>query len=403
MSKVIVIGAGPAGLFSGIIAAESGNEVIILEKNSELALKLLMSGSGQCNFTHTGGIKEFSTHYGDRGRIAERILRRFDNRNLMEYFLNNGLNYYIREDGKVFPVSRKSKDVVNLLLKKTEKLKIGIIKKQDVREIAKLDGKFALKTHDKNFVCDKVIMATGGMTYPKTGSDGFGVSLSKILGHSVNELKTGLTPIYVKDFELSEIAGVTFENAGLLYMRKNAAPVNKRGSLLITHKGFSGPLILDNSRYFDAGCELKLNFTDFNDFVEFEKFIVEKAALNGAQTLKKILSGQGMAMRLVEKMTRLSNVDSGKKISQLSKTERKRIGEFLTGYTVKVWKLGNVNEAMVTAGGVSFDDINISTMESRVVDGLYFCGEMLDIDGDTGGYNIQMAFSTGFIAGKNIG
>lgn len=414
MKKIIIIGAGPAGMFAAINAKLADkridypgnleeNEVILIDKNSEIGKKLKISGSGQCNFTHTGDVGQFSTHYGDKSKIASRILRRFDNQKTIDFFSEIGVSSFEREDGKVFPNSLKSRDIINALKLKMEELSVHTILNQNINSIERKGDLFHLSSSDKNFICEKLIVATGGNTYIKTGSDGSMYKILKDMGESVTELRTGLTPIFIKNFEFSDISGISFENATMNFVNSRGKKKNAIGNLLFTHKGLSGPLILDNSRYLNAGDCIRLNFTGFENSSDMEECLIDKSATCGNVSLKRILSELGLPQRLVERLMDICEVDKGLKMAQLGKKVRRKIVDSFTAYEFKIWKLGNVNESMITVGGIDLKSLNLSTMESKRIPGLYYCGEVLDIDGDTGGYNIQMAFSSGYIAGVSAG
>jgi predicted Rossmann fold flavoprotein len=397
---VIIIGSGPAGLFAGINSTVNGNRALILETNKGAGRKLLLSGSGQCNFTHTGDLKIFSLHYGMKKKEALRILRKYDNSKVLDFFDKNKIKYFAREDGKYFPSSKKAIDILNCLLDIFKENSGEIIYNQKVLDVEKKDSYFIVRTKDRELLTEKLIVATGGMTFPKTGSDGSIHKTLKKMGHKIIEPKFGLTPAYIKDFKLSELSGISFSKASIKIPGENNKEINKTGELLITHKGFSGPLIIDNSRYLKKGMMIGLNFTPFSSFEEFNDIFVSFPKNNGKISVKNLILKSSIPKRLIEKIFKDLPFNRDIKLSQLSKDKRKIIINSFMDYKVEINKLGGINEAMVTVGGVDLGEINLSTMESRLVKDLFFCGEVMDIDGDTGGYNIQLAFSTGFIAGN---
>ncbi len=400
MIKTIVIGAGPAGIFAGITSTKKGNKTIILEGNKSPGKKLLISGSGQCNFTHSGDLNEFSNHYGMRKKQALRFLRKYDNKRFLEFLDDNKFQYFQREDGKYFPKSKKSIDMLNLLLKVFNQHDGKMHTAQKVLEIAKVNDSFKVKTAEKVYSAEKVIIASGGITFPATGSDGSMFTIIRKLGCRVNEPFFGLSPVYAEFFDLSELAGISFKKAGIKIINDDQKSIRKKGEMLITHKGFSGPLIIDNSRYMKKGCQLEINFTGFDSSETFNEQFIKHSERNGKILLKNFLGKFDLPRRLVEKLLKQNCIDENTRLSQLNKIVRKQIVRSFTAYPVKVKKIGGINESMITVGGIDLDDVNLSTMESKSIRGLYFCGEVLDIDGDTGGYNIQLAISTGFIAGN---
>ncbi len=401
MDQIIVIGSGPAGLMATITASMKGKKVILLERNEKVSKKLAISGSGQCNLTHDGDIMEFCEHYGKKKKEAYRILRKFSNLQLIDFFHRFQLRLDMRDDGKCFPLSRRSEDIINFLLARLKENAVDIIRNSYVINIVKRGELFRVITKNGEYITKSLICATGGHTFVHTGSDGSFFKIARQLGHTIIPLGKGLSPVYTEKHSLKELSGMSFKDAGLIYKDKNGLIQKKRGELLITHKGFSGPLIIDNSRDFFEGMSLLINFTSFLISEEMENRIIEMASITGRKTLTSFLSELGMPKRLIEKLLLLSGINKGTFLSQLNRNDRALIRDCFTAYPVKVKALGGINESMVTTGGIDLKEIKLSTMESKLVNNLYFCGEMLDIDGDSGGYNIQMAFSTGYIAGFN--
>lgn len=400
MGKIIVIGAGPAGIMAALTAAKKGESVLLIERNKQAARKLFISGSGQCNLTHSGDISSFSLHYGEKSKVAFRILRRFSNEDLIDFFKNLGLPLKKRDDGKYFPKSLKSSNVISCLLKTLESNAVQLILNNSVISIEKSNNVFLVTTKKEKYTAKCVICATGGFTYPKTGSDGKFFSIIEKMNHHIVPLGKGLSPIFTKDNDLKRLAGISFKNAAIGFKTKNNKPINARGELLVTHHGFSGPLILDYSRYFQKGMKIHLNFTPFKDRNELEKQMIAYTKAHGKNTVVSFFQKNAIPKRLIITLFQRINIDMRITFSQLSSPNRKQLSEVFADYKTTIESLGNINESMVTTGGIDLKEIKLSTMESKIIKGLYFCGEMIDIDGDSGGYNIQMAFSTGFIAGQ---
>ena len=400
MEKIVVIGTGPAGLMAALSAMGKGHKVLILEKNEIPGRKLLISGSGQCNLTHSGEIVEFAKHYGEKIKEALQILKRFSNQDLINLFLQLGLKLTQREDGKYFPQSFNSKDVINCLINSLINNRVQIVYRSPVISIQAFQNNFAIIAGNECYQANKVICATGGNTYPKTGSDGGFFSIVNKLGHRIVPLGKGLSPIITETNEFKQLSGISLRNAGLRFRTMSNSLISKRGELLITHRGFSGPLIIDHSRNFSSRMSIELNFTSFENSGALEKDIINYAINNGKRTILSYFDNLGLPKRLVTTLLQLANINGSISLSQLSKETRRKISEQFTAFKVKIHALGNMNESMVTTGGIDLKEIKLSTMESKKLKGLYFCGEMIDIDGDTGGYNIQMCFSTGFIAGN---
>jgi hypothetical protein len=399
LDKIIVIGAGPAGLMAAITAAKNGETVLLIEKNAHPAKKLSISGTGQCNFTHDGDIALFAQHYGEKGKIASRILKRFSNEDLINFFKDLGLEIYRREDGKYFPISMRSSDVIDCLLCTYDFLGGKLILNDPVISIEKKETIFLVSTEKKRYTANSVICATGGYTYPKTGSDGQFFSIIENLNHHIVPLGKGLSPIITQDEAILMLTGISFKNAGLLFRTKKGKQLNPRGELLITHRGFSGPLILDNSRYFEKGMKIYLNFTPFQDKEMLEKNMLDYSEEHGKKSLAAFFTDHTIPKRMVNTLFNMAKIDKDIPLSNLTAEDRKKLSKIFAEYPTTIQEMGSINDSMVTTGGITLSEIKLSTMESKIINALYFCGEMIDIDGDTGGYNIQMAFSTGFIAG----
>lgn len=396
---VIVIGAGPAGLFAA--ANIKNKKVLIIEKNKTAGKKLLLSGAGQCNYTNNCEINEFLQKYGDKGRFIKTALYNFTNHDALCFFKGKGLNSIVREDNKVFPSTFKAMDVLNILIdcvKHTEMLFNTPAEKVSYDESKKV---FYIKTDTANFTCRNLIIAVGGKSYPNTGSAGDGYKFAKSLGHSIVDPKPALTPVYVEDYQFKELSGISFENIKISLFKNNKKAKEFTGDFLFTHVNISGPVIINNSRYMDAGDVLKVNFTSFNEDefkVYFEKLILSSSKLSIKTALKRL----NLPKRFIEKILEISDVDESLSCGMLGKSPRKYLIELFSAHPMKIKKLGDYNIAMSTKGGVSTAEINQKTMESKKIPRLYFAGEILDYDGDTGGFNIQGAFSTAKLAADHI-
>ncbi len=389
-------------MMAAITAAIKGEKVLLIEKNTHPAKKLSISGTGQCNFTHDGDIASFSLHYGEKGKIASRILKRFSNEDLIRFFHKMGLEIHRREDGKYFPKSMKSGDLIHCLVQSYESFGGKLILNDPVIAIEKNDDIFLVKTEKQKYTAKSVICATGGYTFPKTGSDGHFFSIISKLNHHIVPLKKGLSPIITQDTDIFKLSGISFKNAGLLFRTKKGKQLNPRGELLITHRGFSGPLILDNSRYFEKGMKIFLNFTPFRDKEMLEKNMIDSSEEHGKKSLAAFFTDHTIPKRMVNTFFNMAKIEKDIPLSNLSAENRKKLSKIFAEYPTTIQEMGSINESMVTTGGIDLKEMKLSTMESKVIERLYFCGEMIDIDGDTGGYNIQLAFSTGFIAGLAV-
>ena len=382
----IIIGGGAAGLFCA--AATKINNGLILEKSSAPGRKLLMAGSGQCNLTHGGDIKDFINHYGEHGKKVRTPLYKVSNLKMMEFFESNDIPLIEREDGKVFPESMRASDVLNLLMHLASvngwNMKTGCpaesIKVQE-------DGSFLVNgRHEAN----KLIIACGGCSIPTTGSDGSIFPILETLGLEVVEPAPALVPLTVQEYPYTELSGISFKNALV------TVDGHKRvDDVLFTHTNFSGPGILNLSRYAKPGSTLTINYLGKEEKLEVP-----------SSTKKNILfwlaDWYQLPKRFVEMVLSRAEVDPKTAANQVSKKQKQAISAILMRDTFSISGTTGFKQAMVTAGGVALNEVDMKTFESKKIPGLHIIGETLDVDGDTGGYNLQFAFSSGALAGQNL-
>ena len=407
---LIIIGAGAAGLFAAANAPDHF-KTLVLEKTKTPGNKLLLTGNGQCNLTNNEPIKAFLTRYGDKGKYLRPVLFPFSNLALMGFFEENALPLTIREDGKVFPKSMKSKDIVNLLLKLSHKPDVTFRYGVEIKEIvqwseAEILG-YSIQATDGIYKSKNVLVATGGESYPQTGSDGTFFSCLERLGLSLVPRRPALTPIFVQNYPYSELSGLTFSNCviEIISEESNTVPNNKNrikveGSLLLTHKGFSGPAVLEISRYIKPGDKLTVNYLPDKIHDSLRRTLLKTAAEGSKQIITVLESTTSLPRRFLELICDSSNIAKDEKASRLTGKEMGALAERLTADSYNINDTGGFSTAMVTAGGVDLDEVNLRTMEAKQHPGLYFAGEVLDIDGDTGGYNLQFAFSSAMCAIK---
>ncbi|MCS5422747.1 MULTISPECIES: NAD(P)/FAD-dependent oxidoreductase [Psychrilyobacter] len=398
--EYIVVGGGPAGIFSAIYAGSCGIKTAILEKKNRMGKKILIAGSGQCNITHTGEVKEFLTKYGDHGKFLRTAIYKYSPEDLQIFFKDHGLELVPREDGKIFPITKRSADVVELLYSLCKKYNVDIIENCEVLSIIHKDD-FTLNTSTGDFNSKNILLSTGGITFPQTGSEGQGYRFAKTLGHKILEPKPCLTPIYIKDYPFTELAGISFKDISISVFDGDKKINSSKGDILFTHKNLSGPGILDNSRYMKRGNKISFNFIDLT-LEQFKEDFIEYTHVHGRNLTKTFLNTYNLPERFIKNMLFEAEICEGLKISSLSKKMRDDLGKLLTEYTYEISKLGGIDVGMATNGGIDLKEINPKTMESKLVKGLYFAGEIMDIDGDTGGYNIQAAISTGILAARSI-
>jgi hypothetical protein len=413
-AAALVVGAGPAGLFlAARLAREIGGGVILLERGPRPGRKLLASGSGQCNITHAGPIADFLGKYCGGGRApsggrlaAERFLKHplyaFTNAELGAWFLERGLAFEEEEGGKIFPASRRASDVLGLLLAECSSLGVELCADSRVVAARAAGGDFELELEGGAGIVLRaplLALATGGMSYPGTGSSGDGYRLAASFGHGIVEPRPALSPVSVRDFALARLAGVGFSDLPFALRRAGARPLRARGDVLITHEGFSGPGILDASRSMSPGDELELDFSR-SGYEGFREAFMRQASGWPRSLTKNALAEAGIPKRMAELFCELASVRADETCASLRRESREALLRMATAYSARIDSLGGFDKAMVTAGGVALDEVYPAAMESRLVPGLFFAGEILDYDGDTGGYNLQAAFSTGAAAAR---
>jgi hypothetical protein len=400
--QVLIIGAGPAGLSCALHAAGENRSVLVLEKNPSPGRKLLITGSGQCNITHQGDISGFSIHYGDHGSFLRPALRNFTNRNLIRFFEEHGCPMTTGENGKIFPASKRASDILGILLSECRRRSVKIRCNEAVTSVRMENGRFMVKSRKSIYSAETLVIATGGASYPTTGSSGDGYILASELGQTVTEISPALTPVYIADYPFSDLAGISFDDLTISLFRNLKRIRQVKGDLLCTHLGFSGPGVLDLSRYIVSGDQLKIGFIPHMNKETVRGGLIRSIEFQGSRQVKTILQEFSLPERFIRRLLELTGIPGGLPGAQLSRSERNSLIRALTEFPFTVERLGGFDEAMVTRGGVALQKINAKTMESVSIPHLYCIGEVLDIDGDTGGYNLQAAISTGVLAARHI-
>lgn len=401
-NDVLVIGAGPAGLFCAIHAAAEGCRVLVLEKNPAPGAKLLLAGSGQCNLTHDGEIREFVTRYGDHAKFIRPALMSFTNRALAGFFGDRGLAIITEENGKMFPQTRQSADILEILLAECRSRGVTIRCSEPVTGISRAAGSFTVMTETAAYNAGIVVITTGGASYPQCGTTGDGYRLASSLGQPVTEIAPALTPLLIRPFPFAALMGLSFERMQFSVWREGKKVADHTGDVLFTHLGLSGPGILDASRGIRPGDVVRLSFVGAMRREEFAADIAKRSAENPNWQVGTILAKYPIPERLNRKLLNLSDIPDDLKCAHFSAGLRSVLVTNCTGFPLTVAALGDYKIAMATRGGVALDSVDAKTMESKLVPGLFFAGEVLDIDGDTGGYNLQAAFSTGYLAAQGI-
>jgi hypothetical protein len=399
---IAVIGAGPAGLFCAIHAVRPGVHVLLLEKNPRPGVKLQISGTGQCNITHDGDIRTFFSRYGAHGQFLKPALLSFTNVALIRFFEERRLEMEITEGGKVFPVSRKAMDVCDVLTRECRDRGVLLRCGEPAIQIKNTHSGFILQTAEHTYGAKNLVIAAGGASYPKTGSNGDGYRLAASLGHTIGEIGPALTPLLIKNFPFADIAGMSFAGMPFSIWREKRKIVDGQGDILFTHTGLSGPGILDCSRDIRGGDEIRLSFAGPVQRETFAREFMDSLSKAPKKSIKTIIAGLGVPERLARLLPVLAGIPADTTGAHLTVAGRTRLIGLLTECPLEVSALGDLSIAMVTRGGVALEEVNTKTMESKLIPGLFFAGEVLDIDGDTGGFNLQAAFSTGFLVAQSI-
>lgn len=405
---VIVIGGGPAGMMAAISASNNKKSVLIIDKNEELGKKLLMTGGGRCNITNIKyDIKEFIELFGKNGKFLYPSLNNFSIEDAIKFFNDNGVETRAEDDGKVFPASNRSYDVLNLFLYILDKNKVNILAEKTVNKIIKKDNLIEkIELDDGLFYSAKnYILTTGGVSYKLSGSTGDGYNFAKKLGHKITELYPSISPIFVKEKWIKDLEGISLKNIKVNIFKNNKNKIESHGDLVFTNNGLSGPAILNASgeinKIIDDNSYINIDIKPEIEREDLEKMFQKELISESKKMIKNCLEGF-IERRLFYKILELSNINLDKKCSELKKEERINIINFIKSFKLNILKNFDFEKAMVTSGGVLLLEIDPKTLKSKIIDNLYFAGEILDLDGPSGGFNLQMCFSTGYLAGKTI-
>ena len=405
MSKVVVIGAGPAGMMAAITASKNNNEVILLDGNDRLGKKLFITGKGRCNVTNNKDISEFFDYIPGNPYFLYSSLYTFTNEDTMNFFEDQGIKLKVERGGRVFPESDKSSDIIKGLSKAIAKCNVKVMLNSKVSNIIKSGNKITgVEINNSNIINgDHFILCTGGASYPLTGSRGEGQKFAKNLGHTIKALKPSLVPIETKDSIVKELMGLSLRNIELTIYEENKKVFKNLGEMIFTHFGISGPLVLSGSRFIknDKNYEIIIDLKPALDIKELDLRIQKDFKKYINKDFKNSLDDL-LPKKLIPVIIKLSQIDENKKVNEITKEERKNLVNIIKNFKLKVKGLRPIEEAIVTAGGIDTKEIDPSTMKSKIIDNLSFAGEVIDVDAFTGGYNVQIAFSTGYIAGSNI-
>jgi len=403
---ITIIGGGPAGMMAAIVASESDKKICLFEKNKFLGQKLLLTGKGRCNFTTAKNIREIVTAFGKKGGFLYGALNRFSNQDLIDFFQKRGIKSEEERGQRVFPKNGNAKTVINCLQRDLRKNKVKVLRNAQIVKVTKQEDFFKLFTgHKKDFYTKKLIIATGGKSYPATGSTGDGYRFSKNLGHTISPVMPALVPLVVRDPDIRDLSGLSLKNVRLHLLADRQEVMNLFGEMLFTHFGVSGPIVLQMSKTAFIQIRMKKRVSlkiDLKPALSEEKLKkrlqreMEKIGKKEYQNLLATLLPKSLIPLVIKK----THIDQHRKVGSLTSNEKVKIVRFLKGFTFSVEKTMPIEQAIVTAGGVDIDEINSKTMESKIVPGLYFAGEVIGLEGPTGGFNLQKAFSTGWVAGR---
>jgi len=404
---VVVIGGGPAGMMAAGVSGSRGKKVLLLEKNDKLGKKLFITGKGRCNLSNTANKEEFLTHITRNPKFLFSAFNNFFNDDLVDFFNKLGLKTKVERGGRIFPLSDKSSDVIKALEKylnnNNVEIRFNIKVKSVIAENNEIRG---IELEDGLIYCSSIIIATGGLSYPLTGSTGDGYRFAKELGHSITELRPSLVPLVVKEEYIKDIQGLSLKNVSVKAICDGKVLFEDIGEMLFTHYGLSGPLILSASFYISEKIyknkqtfiviDLKPGLT----YEELDRRLLKDFDLYKNKYFKNSLDDL-LPKKLIPVIIKLSGIPEDRQVNQITREERKMIVNLLKGFSFEIIGTRPISEAIVTSGGVDIKEVNPKTMESKIVKGLYFAGEILDVDAFTGGYNLQIAFSTGYTAGLN--
>ncbi len=406
MKKIIVIGGGPAGMMSAIRAAENDAQVTLFEKNNRLGRKLSITGKGRCNLTNAADVQEIIKNIPGNGKFLNSVLKSFDSADTIEFFNSLGLETKVERGNRVFPASDNAADVIDVLSKRLEELNVNVKLNSKVDNIITDDKKIlGVEVSGRFFDADAVILATGGVSYPATGSTGDGFKFAKNLGHNVTDISPALVPLEVEEDFVKDLQGLSLKNVRVTLLTDDEFVDEVFGEMLFTHFGVSGPIILTLSRHVtkllheEKFVEMLINLKPaltpeqidgriLRDFEKFKGKIIKNAMVDL------------LPQKLIPVVLDLSYIDENKKVDEITRSERQKLLENLRGLPLTITGTRPIDEAIITAGGISTREINPKTMESKIIENLFIVGEVVDVDGNTGGFNLQAAWAMGNAAGK---
>ena len=416
MSKIIVIGGGPAGMFAAIAAAETSasNEVILLEKNEKLGKKLFITGKGRCNITNASDMEDLFSNVMSNAKFLYSAFYSYDNMRVIDFFEQNGLRTKVERGNRVFPISDHSSDVIATLNRVLKEKKVKVMLHTEVGQILMQEEEDGTKTavgvklkDQTTLMADRVIVATGGFSYQTTGSTGDGYRFAEEAGHTITEISPALVPFYAKEEYVTRLQGLSLKNVEVRIYDGKKLLYEEFGEMLFTHFGVSGPLILSASAALKPAqtkkeLALKIDLKPAVSEEQLDKRLLREFEEAKNKQFKNAVAGLFPA-KMTPIMIEVSGIDPEKKVNEVTREERHAFINLIKTFPVTLCGLRDFNEAIITKGGVKVKEIDPSTMGSKCTRQLYFCGEVLDLDAMTGGYNLQIAWSTGYLAGNSAG
>lgn len=400
---VIVVGGGPAGMFAAIAAAEQGNRVLLLERNDRLGKKLLITGKGRCNVTNDCSAREVLENTPRNGRFLYSAMDNFPPEKVMQFFQENGCQLKTERGNRVFPVSDRSQSILDCLKQMLKKLHVSIQTDRVIQLLTHNGVVTGVRSQQREYYAERVILATGGVSYPSTGSTGDGYELAKAQGHTVIEPEGSLVPLTAAGQDCLDMQGLSLRNVAVKLLDKKGKVLYKDfGELLFTHFGVSGPTVLSASAHLKGeGCRLVIDLKPALEPQKLQDRILRDLDQYRNRTMENALTDL-LPRSMIPVVLRKLNIPSDLQANSLKKEQRRALVELLKAFPVEITGKRPVAEAIITSGGIKVSEVDPKTMESKIVKGLYFAGEILDCDAYTGGFNLQIAWATGYCAGMSV-
>lgn len=410
--NTVIIGAGPAGLMAGVEAYNPDHTIVILEKMHKTGIKLRISGKGRCNITNEESMQSFINRFGKKGRFLKYAFSQFFNHDLLNYLNEMGVPTKLERGGRYFPQSDRATDIVEAFEKKLEQLKIPIEMKAHVTDLrSNPDGRYVINVRrggrDIEVLADQVCVTSGGLGYPATGSTGEGYSMAKNFGHTIVDTAPSLVPVLTAGDTAKRVQGLSLRNISVSVWHEGKKVTEMFGEMMFTRKGITGPIILTLSETLVAMLDankkvhIKIDLKPALDHKKLDQRLLRELSTNSKQNFKKLLKSL-LPLKMIDLFADLLEIDPYKELNQITSAERKRLRLLLKEFPMEVIGHDSYDHAIVTSGGVSLKEIDSTSMESKLSPNLYFAGEVIDVNGETGGYNLTSSWSTGFLAGRSM-